>query len=111
MQDKTKFRFRNVYMFGGSVLVLLITLLTDPDSQIIENLGFGSGAIASLVILVKSVLYVTMLHFSRRALADYLDLEEVIKNAMRTSEGSGKVVQGIGLLSIAIAIVIHAATN
>lgn len=111
MQDKSKFRFRNVYMLGGSILVLLITLITDPDSEIIQNLGFGSGAIASIVILVKSILYVAMLHFSRRALFDYFDFEECIKQGMRTSDGAGRIAIAISIAMLAIAIVIFAATN
>lgn len=111
MNDKSKFRFRNIYMIGGTFLVLLIALSADPDTGLIQNMGFGASTLASIVILVKSILYVALLHLSRRALFDYFDFEECIKQGMRTSDGSGRVVIGIAIAMNAIAIVIFAATN
>lgn len=111
MNDKSKFRFRNIYMIGGTFLVLLIALSADPDTGLIQNMGFGASTLASIVILVKSILYVAVLHLSRRALFDYFDFEECIKQGMRTSDGAGRVVIGIAIAMVAIAIVIFAATN
>lgn len=103
-------RFRHVYMGVGSALVLFIWLLTDPDVGIITHMGFGASTVATLVILLKSVLYVAVLHLSRKALMDYLDLEDVFKKAKETSEGAGRAAMGVGLITIAIAIVMFAAT-
>jgi len=104
-------RFRHIYMGVGSALVIFIWLLTDPDLGLIDSMTFGAGTFATLVILLKSIVYVAVLHLSRKALMDYLDLETAMKKAMQTSEGAGKVVQGVGLMMIAIAIVILAAVS
>ena len=50
-------RFRNIFLGLGSVLVLTILLLSDPDSGLVRNLPFGGGTLATLIILVSSILY------------------------------------------------------
>lgn len=104
-------RFRHVYMGIGSLLVILILMLTDPDNAIVAKLPFGAGTTASLIILLTSFLYVTVLHLSRKALIDYIDLQEFFKKALLTPEGAGKALIGVGLMMIAIAIVILAAVK
>jgi hypothetical protein len=104
-------RFRNVFLMIGSILTVLVLLLSDPDGGMVMSLPFGSGTLTTLIILVMSILYVGVLHLSRRALLDYLDLQELFKKAMMTSEGSGSAIIGVGLIMISIAIVILAATK
>lgn len=104
-------RFRDTFITIGSILVILIWTLSDPDSGLIQHLEFGAGTVATLVILLKSILYVGMLHFSRKALLDYLDLGDAIKKALETADGAGKVVIGVGLIMISISIVILTATS
>ncbi|MCK9516974.1 MAG: hypothetical protein M0Q87_13195 [Ottowia sp.] len=104
-------RFRHIYMGVGSLLVILIWLLTDPDMGIISNMGFGASTVATLVILLKSVLYVAVLHLSRKALSDYLDMETVFKKAMETSEGAGRATMAVSIMMLAIAVVMFAATS
>lgn len=103
-------RFRNTYMIYGGILVFLVLTLTDPDLKLITNLPFSAPALAVLVNLLKTVFYVASLHLSRKALLDYLDFEELFENAKRTPEGSGKAIIGVGLIYIAVAVVIWAAT-
>lgn len=109
--EKKEIRFRHKYMVFGSLLVLAIWLLSDPDLGLIENLGFGSGLIATIIILTKAVLYVTLFHMTRKALFDYLDFEEIANKAMQTSEGAGKLAMAIGMFGIAISILILAAVS
>ena len=104
-------RFRHVYMGLGSLFVILAWVLTDPDIGYIDELPVGSSTIATLIILLKSILYVGVLHVSRKALFDYLDLGTVIQKAMTTSTGSGYVAIAIGLAMIAISITMLAATS
>jgi len=104
-------RFRHVYMGIGTILVLLLWAMTDPDHGFIRALPFGASTVATIVILLKSVLYVGILHLSRKALLDYLDLGEVFKKAMNTSEGAGYAAMAIGLIMISVAIVMYAATT
>jgi len=101
-------RFRHMYMTVGSILVMFIWLLSDPDTGIIQNLPFGAGAIATLVILLKSILYVGMLHLSRKALLDYIDLAPYFQKAFQTSEGSGRALMAVAIMCVAIALVMIA---
>lgn len=104
-------RFRSVFLGIGSLLVVLVLLLSDPDNGMVANLPFGAGTLSTLIILVTSVLYVGVLHLARKALTDYIDLEKVFNKAMMTPEGAGYVFIGIGLMMIAIAITINAAVK
>lgn len=110
-KPKFHFRFRYVFMGAGSIAALLIMLMTDPDVGFLKNLAFGSATLASLIVMLNIFFYVTSLHVSRKALMDYLDLEKAINKAMETSEGAGRVVMGVGLMMIALAIVIYAAVH
>ena len=104
-------RFRFVYMGIGSIIVLILLFITDPDSGILTGLSFGTTTIASLIVLLNIVLYIGALHLSRKALLDYLDLEQCFKKALQTPEGAGRAIQGIGVIMVAISIVIYAATR
>lgn len=104
-------RFRTIYMVIGSLLTLAVLFLSDPDSGFITDLPFGAGTLTILIVLVSSILYVALLHLSRRALMDYLDLSKYFAKALQTSEGSGLAIIGVGLIMISVAIVILAATS
>lgn len=104
-------RFRDIYLGIGSLLVVIILLLSDPDNGFIQNLPFGAGTLSILIILVVSILYVGLLHISRKALLDYIDLAEFFKKAIQTPEGSGLAIIGVGLMMIAISIVVLASTK
>lgn len=104
-------RFRHVFIGLGSLLTIVVLLLSDPDGGFINNLPFGSGTLATLIILVSSILYIGLLHFSRKGLFDYIDLEIYFKKALQTPEGSGLAIIGIGLVMVAVSIVILAATK
>lgn len=98
-------------MVLGSLLVIALWMVTDPDNNIITHLPFGASTIATLTILLKSVLYVTMLHISAISVTDYLKLKDLSIKAMETPEGAGRVFMGVGLIFIAIALVIYAAVR
>lgn len=109
--EKVPMRFRHVYMGIGTILVILIWLLTDPDAGLIQSMPFGSGLIATIVILTKTVLYATALHFTRKGLLDYIDLKTYFDKALQTSDGAGRALTAVGLIMIAIAIIIMAAVS
>ena len=111
VKPKYKLKFSHGYMFIGSLIVIMLWLFTDPDNNIIRNLPFGASTIATIVLLLKTILYVTMLHFSRHALTDYIDLELVFNKAMETADGAGKVFIGISILSLALSILIYASVH
>lgn len=104
-------RFRFVYIGLGIFFTLLLSVITDPDTGFIRDLPFGAGTVASIVVLLKSVLYTGFLHISRKGLMDYVDLEALVKKAMETSEGAGSAVIGVGVYAFAIALAIFAATR
>lgn len=104
-------RFRNVFIGIGSLLTIIVLLLSDPDGGFVQNLPFGSGTLSVLIILVSSILYVGLLHLARKGLIDYIDLEQFFKKAFQTPEGSGLAIIGVGLIMISISIVILAATK
>jgi len=104
-------RFRNIFIGIGSLLVVLVLFMSDPDGGLVQNLPFGAGTLSTLIILLLSILYVGLLHFSRKALLDYLNLEELFNKAKFSPEGSGLAIIGIGLIMISISLVILAATK
>lgn len=103
-------RFRKVYMGLGTLFVILISLMTEPKTGLIRELPFGAGTVATIVILLKGILYAGLLHVTRKGLADYFDMEEAIKKAMETSEGAGRAAMAMAVYTVAMAIVIYAAT-
>ena len=104
-------RFRNIYLGIGSFLVLLIWILTDPQIGLVQSLPIGASTLATVVLLLNTVLYAGVLHFTRKGLIDYVDLKKLYDRSMQTPEGAGSATIGIGLIYIAIAITIYAATN
>lgn len=103
-------RFRNIFMVFGGILVLFIWFLTDPDLGLITSLKVGGSTIATIVILLKSVLYVGILHLSRKALLDYLDLKQIFDKALESSSGAGHASIAVALVMVAVSIVMFAAT-
>ncbi len=98
-------------MVLGSILVIALWLATDPDNGFINQLKYGASTVATMVVLLKSILYVSMLYLSRKAILDYIDLESVFKKAMETSDGAGKVFIGVGIIFLAISVVIYASVR
>lgn len=101
-------RFRNVFLAMGSLLTVLVLFLSDPDGGFVQNLPFGSGTVTTLITLLSSVLYVGFLHFSRKALLDYIDLEEYFKKALLTPEGAGKALIAVSIMMLSVALVVIA---
>lgn len=104
-------RFRHIYMGLGGLLVILILLLSDPDIGFIQNLPFGSSTVSILIILLLTILYAGMLHITRKALFDYIDLSIYFKKALQTPEGAGLALVAVGLSLIAISILFLAAVK
>jgi hypothetical protein len=104
-------RFRSTYIWILGFLVLLLSLLTDPDTGLILQLPYGAGTVAVVMILARGILYAGLLHFTRKGLMDYFDLEEAWELAKETPQGVGLYVIGAGLYTIAMALVIFAATK
>lgn len=107
-EQKESMRFRYVYMGIGSILVILLALLTDPDSGFIQNLTVGAGVVATIAVLSKVVLHVAVLHLSRKALIDYVDLEDYFLEALKSPQGAGLALVAVSIMMLSIAIIIYA---
>jgi len=101
-------RFRHFYMGIGGLLVTLLWFLSDPDIGIVQNLTIGASTLSTLLILLKTILYIGMLHISRRALLDYIDLKVYFIRALESSEGAGLATIAISIIMLAISVVIIA---
>ena len=109
--QKLNMRFRDVYMILGTILTLAAWTLTDPESGLVQQLPIGASTVATIIILLKSILYVGVLHLSRRALFDYLNLAEYFENAKREPVAAGLALNAIAIAMVAISIVMYAATT
>lgn len=108
-KERKKFSFRFVYMILFATLLTLATIITNNN---VVKLPFGmAGMTADMLYTLRVIVYTALVHMSRRALVDYIDLEEVFKKAMETAEGAGKVFIGVGLMMISVAICILAAVK
>lgn len=89
-----KFRFRYLFLVGGSALVLGALFATDPDR------GITTGML--LLSLVTPLLAVAFAHLARKALHDYEEAD-----ARRLFAKAGEHPIGAGLALVALAIVIY----
>lgn len=83
-------RFRSLFLYFGSILLLLVLYLTDPS---------GNGAQTEYLFLatVISVLGVAFSQVTRKALFDYpeSDIQSLLGKAKETSTGAGLSVLGL----------------
>lgn len=88
------FRFRHLFLIGGSAIVLAALYLTDPDH--------GVTTAMLLLSLVTPLLAVGFVHLARKALHDYPEADA--RNLFRKA---GEHPIGAGLALIALAIVAY----
>ena len=94
---KEHLRFRNVFMIGGTLIVLLYLFISDPNG--------GNMTVPFLAKLATPIVAVWFAHLARRALFDYADMEALMKKARETATGAGLTFLGLcliiyGLLSL-----------
>lgn len=104
-------RFRHIFMGIGSVLVIALLFMSDPSVGFLAKLPIGSGTLGLLLGLVVSILYIALLHVSRKGLFDYLDLEKFFLKAYETPQGAGLALIAVAVAMVSIAIAIHAAAK
>lgn len=84
---KDFFRKRNYYLVGGSFLVILYLYLTDPN---------GGALTATFVSqLATPVVAVWFAYLARKALFDYVDLEELYEKAKNSTLGAAITFVGV----------------
>lgn len=104
-------RFRHVYMVGFSILTLLLLFITSPDVGVIDSLPMGAGFLATVVLMLRAIVYVAILHFSRKALFDYLDMEALHEKAKTEPLSAAIAMVAIAIAMIAISMLIVAAVG
>ena len=92
-------------------LALLSIYGTDPDIGLFGKLPLGTNLTNTLLILIPVFLYYAVLHIGRKILHDYVNLGDVYKKAMEEPIGAGLVFMAIAIITVALAIVILAATS
>ena len=102
-------RFRDIYLSVGSVLVFAVVFMSDPSVGLISQLPFGSSTLGLIINIIISLFYIGLLHYSRKALIDYIDLEVFFKKSLESSQGAGMALIGVGLIMTSIALVVIAA--
>ena len=91
------FRHRNIFMIGGSLVIMLYLYLSDPNN--------GQLTLPFLAKLGTPIIAVWFAHLARKALFDYIDLESLVKKSKETATGAGLTFIGMcivifGLLSL-----------
>lgn len=87
-------RFRNVFMVGGSIIILAYLLYSDPSE--------GSLTLTFLAQLATPVIAVLFAHLARKALFDYLDMGTLYEKAKESATGSGLTFAGICIVIAAL---------
>lgn len=104
-------RFRHVYMIGFTFLAFLMLFVTSPDVGFIDNLPMGAGFVATVVLMLRAVIYVAILHFSRKALFDYLDMEALHEKAKEEPISAAIAMIAMAIAMVAISMLIVAAVG
>lgn len=106
-----KMRFRFVYMAVFTALIILASFLGDPDSKLIQDIPMGAGFIATVLVTLRAVVYVAILHVSRKGLLDYIDLETFFKKALETPLSSSIALVAVSIIMSVIGFLIYVAVR
>jgi len=92
--------------------VVFILFLVDPDSGLIQNLPFGSGAVATLVVSLRPVIVITLIHYTRKWIFDYVDVEDIYVSVMESDNFIAKAIFALAMavFTLGFAIVFAAAS-
>lgn len=96
---KRIFRGRNQYTFTLTFLVIVLLFLVDPDSGLIQNLPFGAGALATVIISLRPIIIITLIHYTRKWIFDYVDLGNIYDKVMASENHMAQA-----LFAVAMAI-------
>lgn len=102
-------RYRHLFIIVTCVIALGLLLLTDPDAAIFTDLPVGATTVRAMATVFAVFFYVGVLHFGRKALTDYADLQVLYEQAKKSPEGAGLFAIAIGGIYVSIALVAIAA--
>ncbi len=100
-------RGRNRYTFTLTWLVVVLLFMMDPDSGLIQNLPFGAGALATLVVSLRPIIVVTLIHYTRKWIFDYVDINDIYQSVMASDNQVAKALFAVamGLFTLGFSIV------
>ncbi len=88
------FRKRNLVLIGGSLLVIMFLYHTDPND--------GALTLSFLQQLTTPIVAVWFAYAARKALFDYVDMEELYAKAKDSATGAGIAFLGICVVFFAL---------
>lgn len=105
---KGVFRFRNIYLYTVTLGVIALLFIADPDNDFVQKLSWGSSTVATLLMYLKAVIAVTFLHFTRKAMFDYIDLGDIYKKCMDDNSAIPAAIYAVavGIFVLAFAVLI-----
>lgn len=80
-------RFRNLFLIGGSLIVVLYLILSDPNG--------GNLTLPFLAKLATPIIAVWFAHLARKALFDYIDMAKLYQLSKETPVGAAISFLGI----------------
>ena len=103
-------RYRNTFITILVTSFIGLWIITDPDLALITELSWGASLISILTMLSGGFLAVTMLHFARKGLMDYVaaDFKRLLMKSVASPTGSGLAAIAVSIMTLAIAVVIFA---
>ena len=101
-------RPRSNFLIYGTLLVIFVLFLSDPDLGIIQNLGVGAGTITILISVLVAILCIVLLHLARKSIFDYqsADFDTLLERASRSPEGAGMSAIAVSIMTLAFAVVL-----
>ncbi len=92
-------RHRAWFLAGGSILALVLSVLSDPDSGLATALGALS--------LIQGIAAVAAAHWARKALMDYpeADMRRLFSSARESSTGAGLALIAIAIIFVGLLLV------
>lgn len=101
-------RPRSTYIWIVGLIVIALSLLTDPDSGFISQLPWGAGTVATVIVLSRGVLYCMLLHYTRKSLFDYVKMEEIWDRTKDTPIAAALFGVAISVYVMGFALAIYA---
>lgn len=103
-------RTRNVYAVYGSIAVIVLWVLSDPNKAMLASLDLSPNTTNMILYALRSVLFSSILLVTGKAMMDYEEakFDKLGQKALETSQGAALFAIAVSIKYIAFAIVIAA---
>lgn len=104
---------RRSYTTTLTMIVICILFLVDPDSGLIQNLPFGAQALGNLISALRPVIVITMIHYTRKWIFDYVDISEIYGKVLASENYVAMAIFALamGIFTLAFSIVFAVGAN